>query len=219
MQVLKRSMQLYYKESWSCYCKLSAQGHRAEVCTNCKRNACNSILLDKVLIGKTIENQTRKYRSYSSKLYWKKLSWISQSLHMQKYDIDVAYVNGKHMYIPEMLSQSYLTDEKRFQTEFEHMNIISFLPICNKRLIQFCRTTDWDDLISSRTPYYRVGCLINQIFQLHWTHILIYMMRCLLKMLSYLKVTVYSFLSACRVISNLQYMHHTMNGRKYNTEI
>lgn len=101
----------------------------------------------------------------------------------------------------------------------EHVNIISFLPICNKRLIQFCRRTDWDDLISSRTPYYKVGCLINQIFQLHCTHILIYMMRCLLKLLSCLKVTVYSFLSACRVISNVQFMHHTMNDRKYNTEI
>ena len=73
----------------------------------------------------------------------------------QKYDINVIYVKGKHMYIAYMLSRSYLTDEN-LQTDFEHINMVSFfLPIRDEILTQMPRATDqdevWDQLKKTMT--------------------------------------------------------------------
>lgn len=67
-------------------------------------------------------------------------------LRTQKYNIDVVYIQGKHMYIADMLSWSYLTNEKNYQTEFEHVNMVSFLPISDKRLMQIRSATGQDEI-------------------------------------------------------------------------
>lgn len=54
-------------------------------------------------------------------------------LYPPKY-ISAVYVKGKHMPITDMLSQPYLTHEKGCQTEFEHVNMVSFFLIHNERL-------------------------------------------------------------------------------------
>ena len=64
----------------------------------------------------------------------------------QKYDINVTYLQGKHMYIADMLSRAYLPEERNCQTEFEQINMVSFLPIRDERLQQISKATEQDDV-------------------------------------------------------------------------
>ena len=67
-------------------------------------------------------------------------------LQTQKYDIDVVYLKGKHMYIADMLSRSYMTTGKNYQAEFELVNMVSFLPIRDERLTQIRKATNQDEV-------------------------------------------------------------------------
>ena len=75
-------------------------------------------------------------------------------VHTQKYSINVEYVKGIYMYITDMLSWSYLTDKENYQTEFEHVIMVSFLPICDERLSQKYRATDQNDMCNQPQTLY-----------------------------------------------------------------
>ena len=49
-------------------------------------------------------------------------------LRIQDYDITVKYKKGKEMYVADTLSRAYVTTSQNMQEEFEHVNMVSFLP-------------------------------------------------------------------------------------------
>lgn len=117
------------------------------------------------------------------------------------------YTLRKKKYSTDMGSQSYLTDEKSCQTKLKHVSMVSFLLICNEMFIQICKETD--EICDLLKKNILQGWLhYKQIIQLLYIYIFIYIIK-QLKMASYLKVTVCLFHSACGVISNMQFTHHT----------
>ena len=69
------------------------------------------------------------------------------TLRIQYYDIIVRYKKGKEMYLADRLSRAYLTTSQNMQEEFEHVDMVSFLPIRDERLQKLKIKTDKDDFL------------------------------------------------------------------------
>ncbi|XP_064606171.1 uncharacterized protein LOC135471053 [Liolophura sinensis] len=68
-------------------------------------------------------------------------------LRAQQYDNEVHYFKGKEMYIADMLSRAFLPKSGNSQSEFETVNMMSFLPIREERLRQIHIATENDEVL------------------------------------------------------------------------
>ena len=66
-------------------------------------------------------------------------------LRLQKYDFDIDYCPGKHMYLAGTLSRAVAQSEN-FQT-IEIVNMVTYLPIREERLEQVKRETELDEAL------------------------------------------------------------------------
>ena len=67
-------------------------------------------------------------------------------LKLQEYDVDVTYLPGKEMYIADLLSRSYLPNDKG-GGEFESVSHVTNLPIRRERLLKIQNASEADPVI------------------------------------------------------------------------
>ena len=103
-------------------------------------------------------------------------------LRIQDYDIIVRYKKGKEMYLADTLSRAYLTTSQNMQEEFEHVNMVSFLPIRDERLQKLKIESDKDDSLHKLKSVIIQGWPDKQICLLNLPHTTVFVMRCQFKM-------------------------------------
>ena len=67
-------------------------------------------------------------------------------LSAQQYDIELEYTPGKEMYVADVLSRAYLMVNEG-GSEFEAINMVSYLPIRDERLNKICEVTRLDETL------------------------------------------------------------------------
>ena len=69
-------------------------------------------------------------------------------MRLQKYNIEVRYERGTQMHIADMLSRAYLPDNTSVgDQDFEQINMSSFLPITDRRLLEIQQETEEDKVL------------------------------------------------------------------------
>ena len=73
---------------------------------------------------------------------------LGMMMRLQKYNIEVQYERGTQMHIADMLSRAYLPDNTSVgDQDFEQINMSSFLPITDRRLLEIQQETEEDKVL------------------------------------------------------------------------
>ena len=75
-------------------------------------------------------------------------------LKIHQYDVDIQWKPGKDVVVADLLSWSYMNDNTRTtgEAEFTQINMVSFLPISEARLIEIQRETEADETLQLIKP-------------------------------------------------------------------
>lgn len=70
-------------------------------------------------------------------------------LRLQKYDISAMYLQGKHMYLADTLSRSFLPEKQGQEDgeDIEYIHMTQFLPISERRMTSIKEATEKDDTL------------------------------------------------------------------------
>ena len=66
-------------------------------------------------------------------------------IRLQNYDVKIVYKKGKEMYLADTLSRAYPFSVTTQETVFDRVNMVSFLPIRQERLVQIRNATEQDE--------------------------------------------------------------------------
>ena len=73
------------------------------------------------------------------------------------YDLEIRYERGNRMFLADTLSRAYLPSRVQIESGFETINVMSYLPISQARLLQIQRETEKDETLETLKAVIQLG--------------------------------------------------------------
>ena len=79
-------------------------------------------------------------------------------MRLTKYDVDLMYVPGKNLHLPDTLSRAYRLTTEGLHKDFEHVHVVGHVPISESRLEAIRTATVTDQVMTALKQTILQGC-------------------------------------------------------------